>query len=103
MDRYEGERFTVYGTNGYIRVPWFHMSSHASACSKDRIRRKFNDKNGYRNDLLVIEFDRVSEEIKEGKVASRYVSPQSIIETFEIMDEIRKQIGVVFPQDYLSE
>lgn len=99
MDRFDGERFTAYGTLGYIRVPWFHMYNRAYACTKNRNRKLFVDSHGKGNDLLIVEFDRVASEINAGKITSEYVTPTSVINTFKVMDDIRQQIGVVFPRE----
>lgn len=97
MDEFKGERFTAFGSDGYIRVPWFHMNNRVKLCTKSRDRKKFIGIHGIRNQLFLVEFDRVSEEIRQQRITSQYVSPESVIETMKIMDEIRKQIGVVFP------
>ena len=73
-----------------LECPWFHMNNRVKLCTKSRDRKKFIGTNGTRNQLFLVEFDRVSEEIRQQRITSQYVSPESVIETMKIMDEIRK-------------
>ena len=69
------------GDKGEIKVPWFHCAH------KD-------------NSLLYgKQFSRVEDEILSGKKESSYVSLKSTLDIMRILDEIRKQIGVIYIQD----
>ena len=52
----------------------------------------FNGDGSYLN-----EFDLVAEEIRAGKTESSYVPRQATIDVLEIMDECRRQMGLVYP------
>ena len=46
---------------------------------------------------MLCEFDMVSREIREGRKTSAFVPPQVTMDVMEIMDECRKQIGLIYP------
>lgn len=48
---------------------------------------------------LRYEQDHVYELLEQGKLESDVMSPQHTIEVSEMLDEIRRQLGVVFPHD----
>ena len=91
MDIFTGEYCRIIGENGSIKVPFFHMASKAVLKNKDG-REVFRDKKF----KYARQFEIVAEDIKAGKLESR-ISLQSSKDVIKIMDEIRKQIGVVFP------
>ena len=91
MDIFTGEYCRIIGENGSIKVPFFHMASKAVLKNKDG-GEVFRDKKF----KYACQFEIVAEDIKAGKLESR-ISLQSSKDVIKIMDEIRKQIGVVFP------
>ena len=89
-----GEHCFIVGEKGVIKVPFFHMASKAVLKTKEGTE-VFKDK----EKKFARQFRVVSEYIKEEK-PNVLVSLQSSLDVMKIMDEIRKQIGVVFPGDY---
>ena len=46
---------------------------------------------------MLNEFDKVAMEIRAGRKTSDYVPPKATIEVMDILDECRRQIGLVYP------
>ena len=88
-----GEHCNIIGEKGTIKVPLFHMASKATLKTKDG-KEVFKDK--YKK--FACQFRTVAEYIK-GEKPNDLVSLQSSVDVMELMDEIRKQIGVIFPCD----
>ena len=86
------EKFAVAGTKAKITVPWFHQAKQARLKRKNGPKEDFNGDGSYLN-----EFDLVAEEIRSGKTESSYVPRQATIDVLEIMDECRRQMGLVYP------
>ena len=89
-----GEHCNIIGEKGTIRVPLFHMASKAVLKTKDgkEVFRDINKK-------FATQFRVVAEYIK-GEKPNELVSLESSVSVMELMDEIRRQIGVVFPCDW---
>lgn len=83
----------VKGDKGEIKVPWFHCAH--------KVIHKANETKVYKDNSLLYgkQFTRVEDEILSGKKESSYVSLKSTLDIMRIMDEIRKQIGVIYIQD----
>ena len=86
-----GEHCIIKGEKGIIKVPLFHMASKAILKTK-------NSKEVFRDNKkkFARQFQIVGEYIKEEK-PDELVSLASSLDVMDIMDEIRKQIGVIFP------
>lgn len=85
------ESCVIRGTEGTIKIPMFHMASIAKMKSKNG-NETFYGKTDY-----LTEFTRVAEEIKAGKKESDYVPFSSTRDCMKIMDECRRQMGLVYP------
>lgn len=46
---------------------------------------------------MLNEFDLVAGEIREGKTESRFVPHRATLEVMKIVDECRRQLGLVYP------
>jgi hypothetical protein len=46
---------------------------------------------------MLNEFDRTVEEIMSGLTESAWIPPRATMDVMEIMDECRRQIGLVYP------
>ena len=88
-----GEHCNIVGEKGAIKVPLFHMASKAVLKTKDG-KEVFKDK----NKKFATQFRVVAEYIK-GEQVDTLVSLDSSLDVMELMDEIRRQIGVIFPCD----
>ena len=93
MDRFLGERCVIIGSEGKIIVPYFHMA-HKAILKTKKERIVFKNPNGRTSDLYVPQFDRVASEIRQGKVASEYVTPTSTIATIGLIDQCRKLLKI---------
>lgn len=91
MDKLLGEKLVIEGTDGKITVPFFHMAK------RGRLTGKQKDK--FKIDALLYgtQFRQVAEEIRSGKKDSAYCPAQSTIDTMVLLDECRRQLGVVYP------
>ncbi len=85
------ETFVVEGTEGKINVPIFHVSPFAVMKSKKGNKTAFG-KTTYLN-----EFDRVANEIRDGKKQSDYIPFEATLNCMKIMDACRAQMGLKYP------
>ena len=85
------ERCHITGTEGKINIPAFHMAPLAIIKAKG----KSGNITG-RTDYLT-EFTRAAEEIKAGKTESEYIPLNTTRDCMKIMDECRRQMGLVYP------
>ena len=81
----------IVGESGEINVPVFHMARLAELKANGK-KESFKGKTNY-----LIEFTRAAEEIKAGKTDSDYIPHKAPRECMMIMDECRKQMGLVYP------
>ena len=88
-----GEHCIIKGEKGTIKVPLFHMASKAVLKTKEG-KVVFKDK----KKKFATQFRVIAEYFKNEK-PNELVSIESSLEVIMLMDEIRKQIGVVFPGD----
>lgn len=93
INAFVGEHCKIVGEKGTIKVPLFHMTSKAILKTKEG-KEVFRDK----KKKFATQF-RVVAEFIEGEKPDTLVSLESSLAVMEIMDEIRKQIGVIFPCD----
>lgn len=87
------ESFVAQGTEGKILLPMFHVAPAVILKSNKGNRISFG-KTTYLN-----EFDRVAEEIRQGKKQSDYIPFESTLECMKIMDECRQQLGLKYPME----
>lgn len=85
------ESFVIKGSEGSINLPVFHMAFIAAMRSKNGNAKYFG-----KTDYLT-EFTRVAEEIRAGKKESDYVPFDSTRNCMKIMDECRRQMGLIYP------
>lgn len=93
INAFVGEHCIIKGEKGIIKVPLFHMTSKAVLKTKGH-KEVFKDK----EKKFARQF-RVNAEYIKGEQPNNLVSLESSLAVMEIMDEIRRQIGVVFPCD----
>lgn len=90
-DERDGEKIEIVGNQGTIFVPWFHMAKKA------KLKGKRNA--GFRDRSLLYgkQFSAVAAEIRSGAKAGIAITPESTIDCMKILDECRKQMGLVYP------
>lgn len=85
------EDIRITGDKGEIYVPRFHYADEA------RLKTAEGTHTFAAETTLHNEFDLVAKEIREGKAESEYIPSQATIDVMEIMDECRRQIGLLYP------
>ena len=81
----------ITGTKGEINIPMFHMARLATL-KADGKKERLTGKTDY-----LTEFTRAAEEIRAGKTESDYIPHRATRDCMRIMDECRKQMGLVYP------
>ena len=90
--RFWRERCVITGTEGTIRVPgFFHHASRAVLAGRNG-RKTFRGRTDY-----LTEFDRAAGEIRAGRLRSEYVPPETTVQCIAVLDECRRQLGLVYP------
>ncbi len=83
----------IVGTKAVIFANHFHYADQVRLLETDgTLKEEFNGKT-----TMLNEFDAVAREIREGRTESEFVPPQATIDVMEILDECRRQIGLVYP------
>ena len=83
----------IEGEKADIRIDHFHYADHAELRTKDgQVIERFDGKT-----TMLNEFDKVAEEIRQGRTESAYVPPEATMDVMDIMDACRQQIGLVYP------
>lgn len=85
------ESCVIKGKKGQINIPMFHFAALAFLKSEGK-REVFRGKTDY-----LTQFNRVAGEIKENKTMSDYIPFSATKSCMLIMDECRKQMGLVYP------
>ncbi|MCR4674595.1 MAG: VOC family protein, partial [Lachnospiraceae bacterium] len=79
---------------GSIKVPMFHGAKSATLIvgnAKETFKKK---------DLLYdVQFSNVAAEIRKGQVEGGFVTSENTVDVMEILDECRRQMGVIYPQE----
>ena len=71
----------------------FHYADSAELTAKDgSLIERFEGRT-----TLLNEFDLTAGEIRSGRKESAFVPPQATMDVMDIMDECRRQIGLVYP------
>ncbi len=98
IDKMKGESLTITGTDGRIKVPFFHTAWNASMKGTTVAKAKAS-----RNGLYEKEFTNTATEIREGLKKGKIITPESTITCMKMMDECRKQMGLVYPCEMEEE
>ena len=93
IDDWKGlERFIIQGSTAESSIFLFHMANSAKLKKGWRTLETVRGYGGMLN-----EFDLVASEIREGLTESRFVPAEATIMTMHVMDECRRQMGLVYP------
>ena len=89
-----GHYFEIKGSKGTISVPQFHMAKKA-------ILKTNEGEEVYTTDDLLYgkQFSNVAAEIRSGKTEGEKISAKSTIDVMALLDECRKQMGLVYPKE----
>lgn len=94
MNKAGGHFYEIKGTKGSICVPHFHMAKEATLTVGEKFETYSID------DLLYgRQFSNVAEDIRLGRKEGKHVSSRSTIEVMELLDECRRQMGLVYPKE----
>ncbi len=86
------EVLQIEGTKARMSFSNFHYAEQAELIRDDGTKEVRGGSGDYLN-----EFDRVVEEIRQGLTESRYEPMQVTLDVMEIMDECRRQMGLLYP------
>lgn len=84
----------IYGTKGKIEIPNFTRPRKAIMYIDGKRKKTAKDKTGY-----VYEFDRCAEDIKNGLIESSVMPSKNTLNVMAIMDECRRQNGLIYPDN----
>lgn len=94
MNKAGGHFYEIKGTKGSISIPQFHMAKEAILTVGDTVERFTT------GDLLYgKQFSNVAEDIRSGRKEGKHITARSTIEVMELLDECRRQMGLVYPQE----
>ena len=93
FSKFRGETVVIKGTKGTIKVPYFHFAHKAKMVGEN------NEIFTYSGKLYSKEFSEVEKEILSGNIIPQNVSVQGTIDVMAIMDECRRQNGVIYKED----
>lgn len=85
------EKLTVEGSNGKITVPSFHSAHRARLDGS--VCETANDKSL----LYGLQFLHTAQDVEAGKTESGFVTLDSSLDVMRLLDECRRQMGVVYP------
>ena len=90
---YKGlEILRIRGTKAKTKLLFYHMANSVKLCRYQGRNEKLKA-----SGRMLNEFDLVASEIREGLKESRYVPHQATLDVMELMDECRRQMGLVYP------
>lgn len=91
------EKMTIKGEKGEIKAPFYHCANGVTYKKSLFKKEKFKGKGPKFNSYLD-EFDTVASEIRQGLTESRMVPLKATSDVMHILDEIRGQIGLEYPE-----
>lgn len=86
------ETLKIKGSKAKIKFMFYHFMNKVKLVRKKGKNEVFNGNGGY-----LREFDVAASEIREGLKESRLVPLDATVDVMEIMDECRRQMGLVYP------
>ena len=92
QDDRETENLTLEGTKARTFIRNFHYANSATLERADGSSETFSGYGGMLN-----EFDLAAAEMREGRTESAFVPHRATLDVMEMMDECRRQMGLVYP------
>lgn len=86
------EQIDLAGDKGRVKYYFFHMANQAALIRRGGKLELFRADGSYLNEL-----DKVAGEIRGGLTQSELVPPNATLDVMEILDECRRQLGLVYP------
>ena len=86
------ENLVITGENGTVKCFFYHATKKATLIRSTGQKIVFKGNGGFDN-----EFTRVAEEILNGQTESNYVPLQATLDNMEVLDECRRQMGLIYP------
>lgn len=91
VEESRGEEMTITGTEGEIVIPAFHCAREALLSGRESAHHT-DDAPKYG-----VQMRRAAEEIAAGRRESAFSTPQATLDTMRLLDECRRQLGLVYP------
>lgn len=86
------EKICLRGSRGRVKYYFFHSAKRVKLVRKGGGNEVFRADGGYLN-----EFDAAAGEIRGGLTKSLLVPPAATMDVMEILDECRRQLGLIYP------
>ena len=93
IDEDFGIFYRIKGEKGMIEIPFFQAGQKA-VLEKENKEIFIDDSKLYEN-----QFVNVAKEIREGLLESKIITKENTLLCMELMDECRRQIGLMFPNE----
>jgi len=93
----------ITGTKGVIRIPEFWCATKLITPQKTyefELPKSAGKFNFHKSSGLAYQAENARQCIKAGKIESPNITHEESIQLAQLMDSLRKQIGVVFPEDF---
>ena len=97
-DDRETEDLTLTGTKGSTVLPRFHFANSVTLERAAGGTETFRAYGGMLN-----EFDLAASEIRSGRTESAWVPHAATLDVMKLMDECRRQMGLVYPFETAAE
>lgn len=94
FDGFKTYKSMIRGTNGYIKSNMFYKPTHARLYVDGKHVESVHCKRGY-----IYQFDAVAEDIGEGKTENDCMPHRDTIAVMKILDDLRKQGSLVYPEN----
>ena len=91
------EKMTIKGENGEITAPFYHCCNGVTY-KKSLFKKETFKGKGPKFNSYLDEFDAVAEDIRAGRTESKMVPLKATSDVMHILDKIREQIGLEYPE-----
>ena len=91
------EKMSIKGENGEIRAPFYHCANGVTY-KKSLFKKETFKGKGPKFNTYLDEFDSVAEDIRAGRTESKMVPLKATSDVMHILDKIREQIGLEYPE-----